>query len=108
VYKVIDNCDSSTGWTSSDITKISLTENQVTDFIANELTKSIIIHSSQATNAYIQKTFTAIDVSLYSEIIISVASLRFGDTGLDYNHLSDFQYSIGEGGRGGEEGDESE
>jgi hypothetical protein len=87
---VVDNLDTNTGWTPSDITKFHVEfVNEIKDYIANNLSGSLLLHSINGLNETLTKLFTAIDVTNYQELVLSVYSVRFGDTGWYYNDLDD-------------------
>jgi hypothetical protein len=93
---VIDELTDNTGWVSSDTTKISIeSENEVSNFIANDNNKSLLFHYKvNSLNAYVEKTFTAIDISEYDELVINVYSVRQKNKGIAFNSLSEFEYKI--------------
>jgi hypothetical protein len=91
----VDNLTASTGWVASDDTVFEISAiNQIKDFIANDLSGSLILHSNDGLGETLTKTFTAIDVTDYEELTLSVASIRLGNAGWHYNDLSDFNYKI--------------
>jgi len=92
----IDNLDSITSWTNSDITKMKVAgTNQIPAYIANENDYSLMIQCiGDASGEYVQKTFTAIDISSYDEIVMWIYSTRLKNQGGQLTSYSDFKYSI--------------
>ncbi len=90
---VIDNFDSSTGWSGSGAVSVH-GENEHEDYIAGDLARSLIFHfPSGSRGAYIEKTLSpAIDVSAYQEIVVSLWSIR--KNGSFYRTSADFPYII--------------
>lgn len=93
---VIDELISNTSWTTSDGTKVVIpTENQVAEYIANDNSKSLMIRFlASSSGAYVQKTFTAIDVTDYDELTINIQSSRLFGTRSDFNSVDDYNYQI--------------
>jgi hypothetical protein len=91
----VDNLDTITGWVASDIVKFHIEFlNEIKDYIANDLSGSILIHSIDGSGETLTKTLTAIDVTDYQELVISIYSVKLGNTGWWYNDLDDFNYKI--------------
>jgi hypothetical protein len=85
----IDKMNSNVGWSG---TAELLPENELSDFIANENTKSMMIKFT-AIGQYIEKTFsTPIDVSEYEEF--SMHTLGLYSKKQDYKKDTDFYYTI--------------
>lgn len=94
---IIDALNSITGWTESNPTKLKIHRiNDIDKYIANEQSASLIIKSFEgdSTGEYVQKTFTAIDVSNYDELVMWVYSTRLKNNGIYMNNLSEFKYQI--------------
>jgi hypothetical protein len=91
----IENFTSITGWVASDDTVFEVHGiNQIKEFIANDLSGSLILHSNNGSGETLTKTFTEVDVTDYDELTLSVYSTRIGNAGWYYNDLSDFKYKI--------------
>src|SRR4030065_81048 len=100
---LIDNFDSITGWSGSGAVSVH-GENEHEDYIAGDLSRSLIFHyPAGSRGAYIEKSLSpAVDVSAYQEIIVSLWSIRkngsFYRTSADFPYTLDFgagkQYSI--------------
>jgi len=91
----VDNFNTLTGWVASDDTIFdidSLCEHP--EYIANDLNASLIIHSNNASGETLTKALTPIDVTNYEELVLSVYSIKLGDSGWWYNDLDEFNYKI--------------
>ena len=91
----VDNLNTLTGWVASDNTIFdvdSLCEHS--EYIANDLDASLIIHSNNASGETLTKALTPIDVTNYEELVLSVYSIKLGDSGWWYNDLDEFNYKI--------------
>ena len=89
------NFNTLTGWVASDDTIFdidSLCEHP--EYIANDLDASLIIHSNNASGETLTKALTPIDVTNYEELVLSVYSIKLGDSGWWYNDLDEFNYKI--------------
>ena len=94
----IDHLTTTTGWTpEAGCTASAYAVNSIPEYIADLNTSSLIIKfPSGNLNKYIQKTFTAITISGYTEIVFYIWSRnKSGNTFLE---TSDFQYKINLGG----------
>lgn len=95
--KTIDNIDSLTGWTpqaGSDISAYKVNTNP--DYIANNLTGSVIFKfPSGNLNKYISKTIS-IDITGYEEIVLWAWSRN--KAGSEFNTSADYSYKIDFGG----------
>lgn len=92
----IEEFDTDTGWSSSDLSLIDIHGlNEIDEFIANDNLKSLIVHfNANSKNAYIEKTLSSIDVSNYNEITFNIFSVRSRNKGIYYNDLDDFLLKI--------------
>jgi len=91
----VENFTSSSGWVASDDSVFEVSRvNQISEFIANNLSGSLILHSNNGSGETLTKAFTAIDVTNYEELTLSVASNRLGNAGWEYNDITDFNYKI--------------
>jgi hypothetical protein len=92
----IEEFDTDTGWSSSDLSLIDIHGlNEIDEFIANDNSKSLIVHFNvNSKNAYIEKTLSSIDVSNYNEITFNIFSVRSKNKGIYYNDLDDFLLKI--------------
>ena len=87
---IIDELVNNAGWSSSDLSKISIeSENEIKEFIANDNEKSLLFHFHvNSLNAYVEKSFSSIDVSDDDELIINVYPLRQKYKGVFFNARS--------------------
>jgi hypothetical protein len=92
----IEEFDTDTGWSSSDLSLIDIHGlNEIDEFIANDNSKSLIIHFNvNSKDAYIEKTLSSIDVSEYNELTFNIFSVRNKNKGIYYNDLDDFLLKI--------------
>jgi hypothetical protein len=92
----IEEFDTDTGWSSSDLSLIDIHGlNEIDEFIANDNSKSLIVHFNvNSKDAYIEKTLSSIDVSNYNEITFNIFSVRSRNKGIYYNDLDDFLLKI--------------
>jgi len=95
--KTIDNIDSLTGWTAqsgADISAYKLNSNP--DFIADNLTGSVIFKFPEGNSGkYIEKT-VSVDITGYEEIVLWAWSRN--KSGSSFNKTADYSYKIDFGG----------
>lgn len=91
---VLDECTSTTGWTRSSSTLITLSTNEIPEYIANDNITSLLIKwKAGSLNQYIEKLITK-DVTDYTDIIMSLWSQQFKWAGTSYSLKTDFKYKI--------------
>jgi hypothetical protein len=92
---IVDALDVSTGWTSSDSSKIAIHAiNQIPEYIANNNVGSLIIHlKANSSGAYIEKTITpSVSTSAYEYGSIHYVALRSAVT--NFNAYNDQKVKI--------------
>jgi len=95
---VIDNLDAVTGWTAAGGASI-YGVNAISECIAGDLAGSLMF-KFEGTGSYVEKIFTAIDVSAYDMLTLHVWSRMKGND--DYRNYTDFAYKIKFGATGKE------
>jgi hypothetical protein len=88
---VIDNLDSTTGWSESGGSTSVYGLNDHGQYIAGGLSKSLIFNFS-GLDSYVEKTYDDVDISNYEELVVSVWSQQ--KKGTDFKQVSDFSYKI--------------
>lgn len=96
MLKQIEPFTSFTGFTYSSPTVSAHLINEYADYVSgNTLTQSLIFKFDGASGQYFEKTFSpAIDVSDYSEIVMSIHSRNYNGAGISYKKPADFKYKI--------------
>ncbi len=93
---VIDELISAGSWTSSDASKITIGTTDLAEYTANDNATSVMIHFlANSSGAYADLTLSsAVDVTDYNEIVMSLYSAWYPQVGLDYNDVDDYNYAI--------------